>query len=89
MNVRTRIGRNIRQLRVELGLSQERLALESGIDRSYVGRVERGEENVTLDTMQAFAAALGVDVSALLIEIDPNTPMPAPLPSGRKPKAAK
>lgn len=89
MNVRERIGRNIRQLRVDLGLSQERLALESGIDRSYVGRVERGEENVTLDTMQAFAAALGVDVSALLIEIDPNTPMPAPLPSGRKPKAAK
>lgn len=89
MNVRTRIGWNIRQLRVDLGLSQERLALESGIDRSYVGRVERGEENVTLDTMQAFAAALGVDVSALLKEIDPNTPMPAPLPSGRKPKAAK
>lgn len=89
MNVRERIGRNIRQLRVDLGLSQERLALESGIDRSYVGRVERGEENVTLDTMQAFAAALGVDVSALLIEIDPNTPMPAPLPSGRKPKGAK
>lgn len=89
MNVRERIGRNIRQLRVDLGLSQERLALESGIDRSYVGRVERGEENVTLDTMQAFAAALSIDVSALLREVDPNTPMPAPLPSGRKPKAAK
>lgn len=89
MNVRERIGRNIRQLRVNLGLSQERLALESGIDRSYVGRVERGEENVTLDTMQAFAAALAVDVSVLLMEIDPNAPAPQPLRSGRKPKAAK
>jgi transcriptional regulator with XRE-family HTH domain len=63
--------------------------LESDTDRCYVGRVERGEENVTLDTMQVFAVALSVDVSALLIEIDPNTPKPAPLPSGRKPKAAK
>jgi transcriptional regulator with XRE-family HTH domain len=89
MHVRERLGRNLRQLRVDKQLSQERLGLEAGIDRSYVGRVERGLENVTLDTMLAFATALEVDVSALLAEIDPNTPMPAALPSGRKPKVKR
>jgi hypothetical protein len=39
--------------------------------------------------MLAFATALEVDVSALLAEIDPNTPMPAALPSGRKPKVKR
>ncbi|WP_349437388.1 helix-turn-helix transcriptional regulator [Pararhizobium sp. A13] len=58
---------------------QERLALEAGIDRSYVGRVERGMENVTVATLEAFAAVLQVNVVALF------APPPASLRSGRKP----
>ncbi len=42
MEVRALIGWNLRRLRVAKGLSQERLALAAGIDRAYVGRVERG-----------------------------------------------
>lgn len=85
MNVRRTIGWNLRRLRVAEGLSQERLALEAGIDRSYVGRVERGMENVTVATLEAFAAVLQVNVAALFAEIESDAPPPAPLRSGRKP----
>ena len=70
---------------MERGLSQERLALEAGIDRSYVGRVERGEENVTV-ALEAFAFVLSVGVAALFEKISPREGKPKPLRSGRKPK---
>ncbi|TXM96836.1 helix-turn-helix transcriptional regulator [Methylobacterium sp. WL64] len=84
MNARTIIGWNLRRLRVERGLSQERLALAAGIDRAYVGRVERGSENVTVTTLEAMATALSVPVAILLTEPDPDAPRPMPLPAGRK-----
>jgi transcriptional regulator with XRE-family HTH domain len=83
MDTRKTIGWNVRLLRVERGLSQERLALEADIDRSYVGRIERGTENVTVAALDAIAAALSVPVSRLFIEPDESVP-PRPLPSGRK-----
>jgi Predicted transcriptional regulators len=88
MDTREIIGWNLRKLRVEQGLSQERLALESGIDRSYVGRVERGEENVTVDTLEALAKVLQVPVGRLFAELGPGEVRPLPLRAGRKPKAA-
>lgn len=87
MNARQTIGWNVRRLRVAKGLSQERLALEANIDRSYVGRVERGIENVTVSTLEALATAMGVHVAALFQEVDPSADRPVPLRSGRKPKA--
>ncbi|WP_127144469.1 helix-turn-helix domain-containing protein [Pelagibacterium montanilacus] len=86
MNARQTIGWNLKRLRVGKGLSQERLALETGIDRSYVGRVERGTENVTVITLEAFASVLNVHVSALFDPVDPEASPPKPLPSGRKRK---
>ena len=86
MDTRTTIGWNLRELRGAKGLSQERLALESGVDRSYVGRVERGTENVTVTRLEAFAKALGVPVSRLFEEIKPGAARPSGLPAGRKPK---
>ncbi|MGC4409966.1 XRE family transcriptional regulator (plasmid) [Rhizobium rosettiformans] len=83
MDTRKTIGWNVRLLRVELGLSQERLALETDIDRSYVGRIERGTENVTVAALDAIARALGVPVSRLFVEPDEIEP-PPPLRSGRK-----
>ena len=88
MNVRQTIGWNLRRLRVAKGLSQERLALGADIDRSYVGRVERGAENVTVSTLEALAGVLQVPVSALFQEIDDKGQRPPPLRSGRKPKAS-
>jgi transcriptional regulator with XRE-family HTH domain len=86
MDTRLIIGWNLRHLRVKKGLSQERLALEAGIDRAYVGRIERGSENVTITTLEAVANVLGVRVSALFRDIDPNEAAPDKLKAGRKPK---
>ncbi len=88
MEARAIIGWNMRRLRVERGLSQERLAFASGIDRAYVGRVERGSENVTISTLEAMARALSVSVATLLIEPEVGTARPTPLKSGRRPKGS-
>ncbi|MCZ7859753.1 helix-turn-helix domain-containing protein [Agrobacterium fabrum] len=87
MDVRKTIGWNLRRLRVDKGLSQERLALEAGIDRSYVGRVERGMENVTVSTLEAISLTLNVHVSELFAVVDDKLASPKPLRAGRKPKA--
>ena len=85
MDTRKTIGWNVRRFRVERGLSQERLALEADIDRSYVGRIERGTENVTVAALEAIAKTLGVPVARLFAESDDTNP-PPPLPSGRRRK---
>jgi transcriptional regulator with XRE-family HTH domain len=86
MDARSTIGWNLRRLRVTQGLSQERLALAAGIDRAYVGRVERGTENVTISTLEAIANALDVQVAQLFVVPKPGAPRPAPLKAGRRPQ---
>lgn len=51
---------------MQAGLSQEALALEAGIDRSYLGGIERGEHNVAVMNLVKLAQALGVSLSRLL-----------------------
>ncbi|HET6407407.1 MAG TPA: helix-turn-helix transcriptional regulator [Chthoniobacteraceae bacterium] len=63
------LGRRIREARRELDMSQERLAHESGLDRSYVGRVERGEHNLTFVSLVKIARALRRDVAALTCDL--------------------
>ncbi len=87
MDTRQTIGWNLRRLRVAKGISQERLALEAVIDRAYVGRVERGEENVTVSTLEALAKVLSAPVSELFAEPDLSKKLPT-LRAGRKPKQA-
>ena len=84
MDARKIIGWNVRKLRVPKGWSQERLALESNVDRTYIGKVERGSENVTISTLELIAKALEVPVATLLIEPDSNETPPPPMRSGRK-----
>ncbi len=57
---------NLRNLRLARGMSQEELAAISGLHRTYVGSVERGERNVTLSTLELLASALNVSVTDLL-----------------------
>jgi len=59
-------GRRLRDLRRQQGFSQEQLAAQSGLDRSYVGSVERGERNISLENICRLAATLKVPPSSLL-----------------------
>jgi transcriptional regulator with XRE-family HTH domain len=77
---------NLRRLRVRRGLSQEALAVDAGVDRSYVGRIERGVENPTVETLDRLAAALEVAVGELLLAPKHGEKPPAPLRKGRKKK---
>ncbi len=58
-------GAALRDLRKERGISQEGLALKSGINRGYYGGIERGERNVALTNIVKLAAALEVPASAI------------------------
>ena len=56
----------MRNRRVELGVSQEELGHRAKLDRTYIGGVERGERNVSLDNIYRIAKALGVAARELL-----------------------
>jgi transcriptional regulator with XRE-family HTH domain len=58
-------GRRLTEIRKELKMSQEKLALSSGIDRSYISGIERGHRNVALLNIFKLAAALNIDVVEL------------------------
>ena len=62
---RRAFGARLREIRLDLGWSQERLAEEATLHRTYVSSVERGQRNLSLDNIYAVADALGVDVSDL------------------------
>lgn len=59
-------GKRVRELRKKRKLSQEQLAEEDGLDRSFMSGIERGVENPTLYTIQAVAEDLGVTVGELM-----------------------
>jgi transcriptional regulator with XRE-family HTH domain len=61
-------GCAIRQARNEAGVSQEELAHRAGIDRSYMSSIERGEQNPGLMSMHRVAEALGLPLSALMLD---------------------
>jgi len=60
------VGNIIRDRRTAVGASQDRLAQECGLDRSYMGRIERGEVNVTIATLYRIARALHCSAHDLL-----------------------
>lgn len=58
MNVRILFGKNLRAARLQKGLSQEQLAFETGLHRTYIGGIERGERNPTIENVAKLAVAL-------------------------------
>ncbi len=69
MDVRKRVGLNLRKFRTERGLSQEALAFECGLHRTYISGVERGVRNPTVLVLEQIAMALKVPSSRLLEEV--------------------
>ncbi|WP_237673443.1 helix-turn-helix domain-containing protein [Vreelandella profundi] len=58
-------GQRVKYLRKNKGISQEEMAALAGIDRSYMGHIERGEKNITLTKIYQISDALGIDVADL------------------------
>lgn len=86
MHGRKLIAANVRRIRVALGISQERLAFDAGVDRSYLGGMERGEANPTVEILERIAVTLDVPLSELFAEIDEGEDPSPGLPRGRKPR---
>lgn len=61
-----KIGERIRELRTSIGYSQEGIADASGMGRTYMGRVERGEQNISIQNLIQIAFALNVEVGVLV-----------------------
>jgi transcriptional regulator with XRE-family HTH domain len=66
MDVRVRVGQNLRRYRQAKGISQETLAHRSGVARDYVGSIERGVRNPTVVVLEQLAGQLGIPAAALL-----------------------
>lgn len=64
-SARDLLARNIRSLRAARAWSQEALALEAGLHRTFVAHVERGARNISLNNVERIAAAFGVPISRL------------------------
>jgi transcriptional regulator with XRE-family HTH domain len=92
MKARALVAWNLRRVRVKRGVSQERLAYDAGVDRSYVGGLERQAENPTIDLLDRLAKTLEVPLAEFFTQPAKGAPAPKPLPQGRKvsrPKRAK
>ena len=84
MDVRRRVGLNLKRFRQELGLSQEEFAFKAGLHRTYISGVERGVRNPTIVVLEEIAIALGIAAPRLLEE-----PTTVPPPRTRRGNASR
>lgn len=69
-NLSTQIGQRIRSYRLKSGFNQEELAEKCGLHPTYIGQVERGEKNATIESISKIAAGLSLPLSTLFENID-------------------
>jgi transcriptional regulator with XRE-family HTH domain len=67
MKLRQVVARNLRVMRKQKGLSQDELAFQAGINRNYVGQIEREEKSPTVDMIEKLAIALETDAEAFFV----------------------
>lgn len=63
---RLQLGKKIRELRKKMGISQEELGFRANLHRTYIGSIERGEQNISIDNIHKIAKALKVSPKDLL-----------------------
>jgi len=68
-----KFGEVIRELRKERNLSQEGLADKADVHRTYIGMIERGEKNITLENIQKLAKALNVSLKSIFERLEKNS----------------
>lgn len=84
MKAQVVVARNLRRLRVAKELSQEALAVDAGIDRTYVSRLERGLENPSVAVLERLAYALDAEIVDFFDASRVARGPVKPLPSGRR-----
>lgn len=100
LSLRLVFAQNLRAYRIHKGVSQERLADEAGLDRAFVGTLERGQRNISVDNIELLCDAVGMPAHELLDPsfLDRNGLDPAatrsprtarPYPPERRPRATK
>ncbi len=70
MEVRERVGDNLKRLRKAIGLSQEELAGRANVNRNYIGKLERRENSATTDMLAKLAEVLGCDIVDLVALVE-------------------
>jgi transcriptional regulator with XRE-family HTH domain len=85
MDARERVAKNVRRLRVAAGLSQEAFAVDAGLDRTYISRIERNLENPSVAALDRIAKALGADIVDLVAKVTVTRGGQPTLRPGRKP----
>jgi transcriptional regulator with XRE-family HTH domain len=68
MDIRRKFGKQVRKIRLDKGLSQEALAYNADLDRTYIPSIEKGERNVSITVIEKIAKALNVKISILFDE---------------------
>lgn len=66
MDIKEKFGIRLKTLRKEKGLSQEELALKSGLNRPYISAIEKGNRNVSLEVMEKLAGAMDIEIRGLI-----------------------
>lgn len=84
MDIQLQLAVNLRRIRVERRISQEELAYTSGVERAYVGHLERGKKNPTIKTLDKLAETLGCKVADFFADVSEEETIGMPLPAGRK-----
>lgn len=70
MDIRKKFGKQVRKLRLEKGLSQEALAHEADLDRTYIPSIEKGERNISISVIEKIAKALKTKIADIFNEIE-------------------
>lgn len=61
-NIKEKVGKRIAELRKEVGLTQEQLAIKTNLDRTFIGYIEKGDRSPSVETANKIARALGVKI---------------------------